>query len=78
MLTLFIAACASPAPRIKYNPPPIPAEPKMESVQPDKNDKTGEPGFWISQKDAKADLTYRSKLYHMIKELLAYWGKSHG
>ncbi len=48
----------------------------MESVVPDRNDKTGELGIWMHGKDARADLSYRAKLQTIIDEARAYWQRT--
>lgn len=53
MMTLLIffgaAGCGK---SIEFVRPPLQAPPKLESVTPDKNDKTGEAGYWINRGDA--------------------------
>lgn len=40
-------------------PPPLDDPPALDSMTPDKNDKTGEAGFWMNRRDAEAERNFR-------------------
>jgi len=39
--------------------PPLDDPPALDSMTPDKNDQTGEPGFWMNRHDAEAERNFR-------------------
>ena len=39
--------------------PPLDDPPALNSMVPDKNDKTGEPGFWMNRPDAEKERNFR-------------------
>lgn len=77
LLLLTVAACANHGPiKVKYNFPAVPERVKMESVVPDRNDRTGESGLWMNVDDGKKNLKNRERLYSIIEELRAFWRKT--
>lgn len=50
LISFAVAGCAK---TVEFVPPPLQAPPKLESFTPDKNDQTGEKGFWMNRGDAK-------------------------
>jgi hypothetical protein len=51
--------------------PEIPPPPQLESMVPDKNDATGDPGFWLSRPDAMAEAFWRGE----IQAIKRAWGQ---
>jgi hypothetical protein len=51
LLISFVAAgCAK---TVEFVPPPLQAPPELTSIVPDKNDRTGEKGYWMNRGDAE-------------------------
>jgi hypothetical protein len=59
---LSIIALAGCQGSVKFAPPPLDDPPLLESMVPDKNDKTGEPGFWMNRSDAEDERNFREGL----------------
>ncbi len=53
MLWLISFAMAGCAKTVEFVPPPLKAPPSLASITPDKNDKTGEQGFWMNRGDGE-------------------------
>jgi hypothetical protein len=53
MIWLILFAAAGCAKTVEFVPPPLQAPPKLPSFSPDKNDQTGEKGFWMTRGDAE-------------------------
>jgi hypothetical protein len=66
-----VASCAT-APRVNFVPPEVPPPVTAPSAAVDKNDKTGEKGVWLNEKDAKALLSERIRLRYIIDAYRAY------
>jgi hypothetical protein len=49
-------------------PPPFPVQPKLESLAKDKNDKTGEPGYWLNRQDLNETAGYMRKIEVLKRE----------
>lgn len=75
LLMLTILACAT-CPTVKYDLPQVQKEPQAKSVVIDKNDQTGEKGYWMNRPDAEVNLQHRNHLYSIIDQLKAYWEKT--
>jgi hypothetical protein len=70
-LAICLSGCASQAPIVKTVLPEIPPPPQLESMVPDKNDATGDPGFWLSRPDAMAEAFWRGE----IQAIKRAWGQ---
>ena len=75
MLTLCVVGCATPA-KVKFVPPDTPPPAVLESVEVDKNDRTGEGGLWMNKGDGQKVLKERSALRRIIEMYRAYWEKT--
>jgi hypothetical protein len=59
MLWLSIFGLAGCQGAVKFAAPPLDDPPLLESMVPDKNDKTGEAGFWMNRGDAEDERNFR-------------------
>ncbi len=48
--------------------PPLDDPPLLTSVVPDKNDKTGTPGFWMDRQDMNREAGFREKVRIIKRE----------
>lgn len=76
LLTLCVVSCVSLMPRVNFVPPTIPPPAVFLSAEADKNDKTGELGVWLNEKDAKLLLKERVILRSIIEQYRAYFEKT--
>jgi len=53
MILLISFAAVGCTKSIEFVRPPLQPPPKMKSVAPDKNDQTGEKGYWMNRGDAE-------------------------
>jgi len=48
--------------------PPLDDPPLLQSVVPDKNDRTGEAGFWMNRQDMNREAGFREKVRIIKRE----------
>lgn len=56
LILLGLAVCLSACSTIEFVRPPLRNPPLLKSVVPDKNDRTGEKGFWLDRPDLEATM----------------------
>lgn len=65
LLTICVAAgCAT---KVEFVRPPLQDPPRIASIVLDKNDQTGEKGFWLNRDDTEAIARFMGHVIH-IKE----------
>ena len=77
MISLIIGVASSCGRTVtvqKIAPPPLPERPTLTSICKDKNDETGEQGFWLDLLDLKK-LTKYAESIEAVRQL---WGKPTG
>ena len=73
---LCVVSCTTLVPRVNFVPPETPSPAVFLSAIADKNDRTGELGVWLSEKDAKLLLKERIILRSVIEQYRAYFEKT--
>jgi hypothetical protein len=67
ILLIFLGVISGCSQAIELARPPFKPRPTLESLKTDKNDETGERGYWMNRKDAEELADYFIHNDHMIE-----------